>query len=294
MPPEENGKPSQGPRSLIVSPRLTDKDFAEIRTLVKAKTGINLGLHKRDLVVSRLARRLRALNLGSFRQYIQLLQDSGDDGELVNMINQITTNKTEFYRENHHFEFLRDKVLPQILENGERSGQRLVRAWSAGCSSGEEPYSLALTLGEFFRNRSGWDVKLLATDLDTNMLLRASQGEYDEATVEPVPRPLLSRYFTRARRAEGTFYKVGPEIRSMITFRKFNLMNPTYPLKVNLDFIFCRNVLIYFESTDKLEILKKFHGVLKPAAPLFVGHSESLMMAKDLFQYLATTVYRKV
>lgn len=293
MPPERAGTRSAHYEAVVSIP-LNDKEFEAIRRLVKAKTGISLSLHKRDLVVSRLARRLRALELHSFAEYISYLEADGEGGELVQMINRITTNKTDFFRESHHFKFLSERVLPAIYAEGESSGNRVLRAWSAGCSSGEEPYSIAITLSEFFANRPGWDVKLLASDLDTTMLEKASRGEYDQTVLEPVPKALLARYFDRQGRGADATYKVKPSLRSMLTFRKFNLMNPTYPLKVALDFVFCRNVLIYFDTDDKISILKKFHSVLKPQAYIFVGHSESLMMVKDIFQFTDTTVYRKL
>jgi chemotaxis protein methyltransferase CheR len=237
MPPETNRGEREDslPR---VSFTISDREFDTIRHMVKEKTGISLGLHKRDLVISRLARRLRTLGLSSFSQYIEILRQAGDGGELVQMINRITTNKTDFYREKHHFDFLAGSLLPKILAAGEASGNRVLRAWSAGCSSGEEPYTIAITLSEFFSGHPGWDVKLLASDLDTTMLEKASQGVYEGVQLEPVPRALLGKYFDRQGRGEGALYKVRPELRQLITFRKFNLMNESYPLKVAVDFIF--------------------------------------------------------
>lgn len=293
MPPRRQDGANEQPSLVSNALTIGDAEFDSIRQLVKAKTGISLGLHKRDLVVSRLARRLRTLGLTDFRGYVEYLRE--DDGtEMVQMINRITTNKTDFFREKHHFEFLTKSLLPPLVSAGEASGKRVLRAWSAGCSSGEEPYSLAITLREFFANRPGWDVKLLATDLDTSILEKASHGEYESAALEPVPQAQLSKYFERQGRGDGAKFHVKPELRSLITFRKFNLMHPEYPIKVPLDFVFCRNVLIYFEQEDKLNILRKFHRVIKPNGHIFVGHSESLMMAKDLFRYVATTVYQKI
>jgi chemotaxis protein methyltransferase CheR len=285
------GPPQAPPGASLVLP---DREFEIIRQMVKAQTGISLSLHKRDLVISRLAKRLRTLGLDSFTQYIEYLRADSEGGELVHMINRITTNKTDFFRERHHFQFLHDKLLPSLVADGEKSGQRVLRAWSAGCSSGEEPYSIVITLNEFFANRPGWDYKLLATDLDTVMLEKASRGEYDPALLEPVGKALLGKYFDRQGRSEGASYKAKPSLRQVITFRKFNLMHPEYPLKVPLDFVFCRNVLIYFDMEDKISILTKFHRVLKPGGHIFVGHSESLMMVKDLFRFVDTTVYRKL
>ena len=292
MPPRRQDGPANQPPAAANQLVIGDSEFDAIRQLVKAKTGISLGLHKRDLVVSRLARRLRVLDLADFRAYIDYL-NSDDGTEMVQMINRITTNKTDFFREKHHFDFLSKTLLPELASAGDSAGKRTLRAWSAGCSSGEEPYSLAVTLREFFANRPGWDVKLLATDLDTSILEKASRGEYEAAALEPVPVALVNKYFERQGRGEGARFQVKPDLRSLITFRKFNLMHPEYPIKVPLDFVFCRNVLIYFEQEDKLNILRKFHNVIKPGGYIFVGHSESLMMAKDLFHYVATTVYRK-
>lgn len=281
-------------QGFTVAYSLSEQEYDTIRALVKSQTGINLGLHKRDLVVSRLSRRLRSLGFNSFSQYIDYLRKDADGGELVQMINRITTNKTDFFRERHHFDFLTNQLLPQLAAQGERSGSKSLRIWSAGCSSGEEPYTLAVTLSEFFQDRQGWDIKILASDLDTTMLEKASKGVYEASLLEPVPRPLLTKYFDRLGRGEDASYQVKPRLRGLITFRKFNLMNETYPLKVAMDFIFCRNVLIYFDTQDKVSILTKFHRALKPGGHIFVGHSESLMMVKHIFNYVATTTYRKV
>ena len=272
---------------------LNERDFNAIRDLVKEKTGISLGLHKRDLVVSRLAKRLRMLELDSFREYINILRDDPDGEEIVHMINRITTNKTDFYREKHHFDYLSEKLLPALYEQGEASGRRRLRVWSSASSSGEEPYTIAITMSEFFQNRRGWDWKILATDLDTTMLNKASKGEYEERLLEPVPKAILNRYFNRLGKGPGATYKVTPALREKVLFRKFNLMRPSYPFKVQLDFIFCRNVLIYFENKEKLDIVTKMHHVLAPGGHIFVGHSESLMMAKSLYDYVGTTIYVK-
>jgi chemotaxis protein methyltransferase CheR len=285
---------AQGNKNFFTTFTLSDKEFETIRVLVKEKTGISLGLHKRDLVVSRLSRRLRALGLTSFKDYIEFLKKKDDGDELVQMINRITTNKTDFFREKHHFDYLSNTLLPSLYQEGERTGKRELRVWSAGCSSGEEPYTLAMTLAEFFKKHPNWRFKILATDLDTTILTKASQGEYEEALLEPVPKALKNAYFTRRRSPEGIFYKAKPELRNLIMFRKFNLMSSTYPLKVTLDFIFCRNVMIYFDTADKISMMEKFHKLLRPGGHVFVGHSESLMIVKHLFKYVATTTYVKV
>jgi chemotaxis protein methyltransferase CheR len=278
------------PKAFTLKPR----EYEAIRVLVKEKTGISLGLHKRDLVLSRLAKRLRALDLDSFRQYLDYLKGSKGSDELVQMINHITTNKTDFFRENHHFDFLTKQLFPKLYEAGERRGIRKIRAWSAGCSSGEEPYSICIIASEFFQGKPGWDFKLLATDLDTSMLQKASNRTYEAKSLEPIPRHLLHKYFKRTRNQDADFYEAAQSLRNMITFRKFNLMHPKYPLKVAMDFIFCRNVLIYFDQKDKIDIMTKFHSVLKPGGHMFVGHSESLLMVKHLYRNVGTTVYQRI
>jgi chemotaxis protein methyltransferase CheR len=274
--------------------KLKPKEYEVIRVLVKEQTGINLGLRKKDLVVSRLSKRLRTLGLSDFKQYVAYLSGPEGPDELVQMINRITTNKTDFFRERHHFDFLGDKLFPELVEMGCDKDKRRVRAWSAGCSSGEEPYSICITAAEFFQDKPGWDFKLLATDLDTSMLQKASARIYEEQILDPVPRNLRMKYFKRIKQGSKVLYEAVELLRNMITFRKFNLMHPTYPLKNPLDFIFCRNVLIYFDQQDKIDIMTKFHSVLKPGGYMFVGHSESLMMVKHLFKSVGPTVYRRI
>lgn len=266
---------------------ISDDEFDRIRDLVKNTTGISLGSHKRDLVVSRLNQRLRNLDLESFSDYLQYLENADSDEELVNMINRITTNKTDFFRENHHFEFLRDTVLPEIVK--ENSGK--LRCWSAGCSSGQEPYSIAMILQDFFAGKPGWDYRILATDLDTNILRQAAGGMYNADQVEPIEEGRVKRYFDSKGAGQ---YQVKPVLRKMVMFKKFNFMTPQYKMKARLDFIFCRNVMIYFDAKAKNEMVRKFAQVLKPKGYLFVGHSESLMMAKDIFENVGPTIYRKV
>ena len=293
--PSESRRPNNSPafpppQAFVLKPR----EYETIRALVKEKTGINLGLRKRELVVSRLSKRLRALGLTDFKQYLDYLSGPEGPDELVHMINRITTNKTNFFREKHHFDFLSRQLFPRLYQAGQSSGQRRVRAWSAGCSSGEEPYSICIIAAEFFQDKSGWDFKLLATDLDTSMLQKASNRLYEKSLLEPVPRHLLLKYFSRIRRGGQVLYEAKKQLRDMIVFRIFNLMSPKYPLKAPLDFIFCRNVLIYFDQQDKVDIMTKFHSVLKPGGYMFVGHSESLMTVRHLFKSIGNTIYQRI
>ncbi len=273
---------------------LSAQEFDLFRDLIHRATGISLSAHKRELVVSRLAKRLRALNLTSFKEYYDLLvNDPRGQAEMGQLVNRVTTNKTDFYREPHHFRYLSEVVLPTLVEEKSKSGERRIRAWSAACSTGEEPYTIAITMAEFFAGRSGWDVKLLATDLDTEVLTFADRGRYDRERVAPVPKEYLRKYFKEIPKSKQAGFEVSETLRKMIVFRRLNLHRKVFPFKSKLDFIFCRNVMIYFDVKGKIALLRKFHDILRPRGVMFVGHSESLMMVKDLFEYRKSTIYRK-
>jgi chemotaxis protein methyltransferase CheR len=270
---------------------ITEKEFQLFRDIIYHQTGIQMTEKKRNLVVARLSKRLRALNLSNFSEYYEYLNTSSNaSDELNNLINRITTNKTDFFREKHHFDFLVNEVFPSYIDAAKKGGQRRLRIWSAGCSSGEEPYSLAMTVADFFKDERGWDLKILATDLDTDILMKASKGVYSSQQITPVPMGYLSKYFVRS--SQG--YEVSPHIKAMIAFRKLNLMDPTFPMKKPFNIIFCRNVMIYFDDETKKDLIKKYHGQLTDNGYMFVGHSESLMYMKHLFKFLKHTVYLKV
>ena len=274
---------------------ITQKEFDLFRELIYSQTGISLADHKRELIVSRLSRRLRSLKLNSFQEYFNYLSDPASaEAEMGQLINRITTNKTDFYREKHHFDFMSEVALPELIAEKAAAGQKKIRAWSSASSTGEEPYTIAVTLCEFFADKPGWDVKLLATDLDTEVLAHASRGVYAPDRVAPVPKNLLTKYFDRVTDNGRPAYRTRQNLRQLITFRKFNLMSENFPFKVQLDFIFCRNVMIYFNMEDKVKLLTKFHRVLKPNGYIMVGHSESLMMVKHLYRYVKNTVYQKI
>ncbi len=269
---------------------LTEREFDLFREIIHRETGIALSEKKKRLLVARLSKRLRALNLESFSAYHDYLQNHPDsEKELSNLINRITTNKTDFFREKHHFDFMLNEMFPALIKQRESSGDKKIRIWSAGCSSGEEPYTIAMTVKEAFSGQHGWDIKILATDLDTEILARAKNGTYDSATVEPVPPAYLTKYFNRT--ASG--YEVIPQVKNMIAFRKLNLMAPQFPMKGLFDVIFCRNVIIYFDAPTKETLMNKFHSYLKPDGYIFIGHSESLMNMKVKFSYMKNTIYRK-
>ena len=267
----------------------SDKDFKYIQDLVAERTGIVLSEIKRDMVYSRIARRIRVLDVNDFTEYCSLLKN-GHEEEMVEFINAITTNLTSFFREPHHFEYLTNTLLPEIRAN---KSNRKIRVWSAGCSSGEEPYSIAMTLRDFFPEASGWDIKILATDLDSNMVNKAARGVYDEDRVTGIDKKQIKKWVRRGSGNMAGSVKICNEIQSMITFKQLNLMHE-WPLKGPFDFMFCRNVVIYFSKETQKELFDRYADLLVSDANLFIGHSESLFKVTDRFKSLGKTIYKKV
>lgn len=274
----------------------TDEDFEFIRALVYRHAGISLSPAKRELVYARLIRRLRALGLASFSQYCALLrQQDGGGEELDHCINAITTNLTAFFREAYHFEFLKNTVVPELLERAKKSGgTRRVRIWSAGCSSGEEPYSIAMTLLPYFSS-TDWDCRILATDLDSDTLAIGEQGIYPADRITGLSEEQLKRYF-EAVHVDGqrsVCYKVRQEVRAMVHFRRLNLMGE-WPMKGPFDIIFCRNVVIYFDKPTQRRLFGRYADIMRDGGYLFIGHAESLFDVCNRFKFIAHTIYRRV
>ena len=261
------------------------EDFEALRALVKELTGINLTEQKRELVYGRLARRLRALGLRSFRDYRDLLASDGD--ELVQLCNAITTNLTAFFRESHHFGYLREQVLRRLAADARAS--RRVRIWSAGCSSGEEPYTIALILNAEIKNMTGRDVRILATDIDTEVLRKASLGVFAADAVEAVPvkyREVLSQV------ERGDKIAIDRDVCSLISFGQLNLMGE-WPMRGPFDAIFCRNVMIYFDQQTKAELVERFTDLIRIGGWLYIGHSESLIGSHPRLKLAGRTIYRR-
>jgi chemotaxis protein methyltransferase CheR len=267
----------------------SDADFDALRKLVKEITGINLTDQKRELVYGRLARRLRALHLRTFAEYRDLLSEDGGE-EIRELCNAITTNLTSFFRENHHFEYLRDHLLGPLQSS--RTGSRRVRIWSSACSTGEEPYSLAMTVLESFQDLRSWDVKILATDLDSDVLAKAKRGLYGADRMRNMNPQRLQTFFTEQRGRDGPCYEVIPELRSLITFKQLNLMH-TLPMKGPMDAIFCRNVVIYFDKDTQRELFARIAQLQRPNDLLFLGHSESLFKVSESYLPIGKTIYRR-
>ncbi len=267
---------------------LEDEDFEGLRRLVRDVTGINLSIAKRELVYARLARRLRALRLRSFAEYRSVL--SRDDGtELAHFCNAITTNLTSFFRESHHFDYLGAHVARLAAASPE--GLRL-RLWSAGCSSGEEPYSMAMSIMEALPQTYRCDLRILATDIDTEVLAQARRGLYPAERVRAVSPARLARFFTAVPASDGGAWQVRPELARLITFKQLNLVHPL-PMRGPLDAVFCRNVIIYFDKTTQRELFRRIAPLQRPGDLLFLGHSESLYKVSDAWQPEGRTVYRR-
>jgi chemotaxis protein methyltransferase CheR len=249
--------------------------------------GINLGPGKEGLVKSRLMKRLRKLALPTFQDYLDFVEQDRSGRELTSMIDLITTNKTSFYRESEHFEYLRNQLLPSLT-----ASQRKLRLWSAGCSSGEEPYTLAMVLKEEISRLDRWDVRILATDISTQILTRAKQGLYAEETLQDLPPSWQNKYFARTQNNTQGSFQVSESIRSMVRFAQLNLMK-TWPMRGPFDVIFCRNVMIYFDKVTQHELVRRFWELLQPGGHLFVGHSESLTSSSTEFRYVQPAVYMK-
>lgn len=273
---------------------LSDADFRALRDLIYEKSGITLSDSKKQLVTSRLARRLRMHGLESYHDYFELVTRRDPQGEeLREMLNAITTNKTDFFREKHHFDFMHSTFFPRCVERAKSTGEKRLRIWSAGCSTGEEPYTLAMTFLSAFPAGSQWSLELLATDLDTQVLARAQAGVYGEESIAPVSEELQKRYFRRGTGANAGKVRVSDALRQMITFRQLNFVEHPWWVKGPFDLILCRNVMIYFNQDTQRTIVENFGQRLRPDGYLFIGHSETLSGLNHLFEPLRGTIYRR-
>jgi chemotaxis protein methyltransferase CheR len=265
-----------------------DKEFNFIKELIYKESAIKLSESKRALVQARLIKRIRELKIKSYREYCEFIKENYND-ELIHLINCITTNKTEFFRESYHFDFLTSTVLPMY----ESTNKKKLRIWSAGCSTGEEPYTIAMTLVDYFGFNSSMDIKILATDIDTKVLQAAYEGIYSKDSFARMDEQLLSKYFLRGRGAKEGQYQAKEFIRNKIYFKRLNLLSEYYPMKGPFDIIFCRNVIIYFDKETQKELILKFHKYLDDDGYLFMGHSEALSGISKGFESAGRSIYRK-
>jgi chemotaxis protein methyltransferase CheR len=267
---------------------LLDGDFDALREIIKIRAGIHLSVGKKELVYGRVSRRLRHLKLRSFAEYRALLESNED--ELVEFCNAMTTNLTSFFRESHHFDYFREQVLEPRLRDPRAS--RRIRIWSAACSSGEEPYSIAMVVRETLQDLRNWDVRILATDLDTEILARAMAGVYPEDRLKALTRQRMLTHFSAIPGRPGHF-SVAPELASLITFKQLNLTRDL-PISGPLDAIFCRNVIIYFDKDTQRDLFARIAVLQRSDDVLFLGHSESLFKVSDEYVLQRKTIYRRV
>ena len=269
----------------------TDRDFAFLREIVTGHSGIMLGEQKRQLVYGRLTRRLRQLRLDSFEQYCAYVEQHLDE-ELGELINAITTNLTSFFRENHHFEHLAESALPETMAHN--AATRRLRIWSAGCSTGEEPYSIAMTVSETLGSSlSGWDARILATDIDSQVVARAQAGVYQQDRIEGISPARQRRWFSLGTGPNSGKVRVNSDLQELLAFRQLNLLKD-WPMRGPFDIIFCRNVVIYFDKDTQKTLFDRYADMLVPNGYLYVGHSESLHRISDRFKLIGKTIYQRI
>jgi chemotaxis protein methyltransferase CheR len=269
----------------------TDADFNSLRTLVREISGITLADSKRELVYGRLSRRLRHLGMENFSDYRALLASDAGKSEMGEFTNAVTTNLTSFFREAHHFEYLREHFL--VPRTANPAAGRKIRIWCSASSTGEEPYSIAMTVAEAIPDWERWDIRILATDLDTRCLADCEAATYREERIRALPRARLERHFDRVSHNGESLYRIKPELQRMISFRQLNLMH-ALPMRGPLDIIFCRNVIIYFDKDTQRGLFSRMATLQKPGGLMFLGHSESLFKVSEAWSLIGKTVYRKV
>jgi chemotaxis protein methyltransferase CheR len=271
---------------------LSSGDFDRLRSLILAESGINLNQDKKTMLEIRLKRRMSSLDLPSCAEYCTyLFARDNREKELIHLIDAVTTNKTDFFREPDHFEFLAAKALPDL--DAQHGRDRTLVAWSAGCSTGEEPYTLAMVLSEYAEGHSGFRFMVLATDISTAVLANARRGIFKSESVAPVPQNLRKKYLMRSRDPDSDLVRVVPELRTKIEFQRMNFMDADLGLSVRPEIIFCRNVIIYFDRPTQIQLLQKLTRQLASGGYFFAGHSESLQNMGLPLVSAGTSVYRK-
>lgn len=275
---------SSGSKTSPMNVELSASQFNQICRIVYEKCGINLTTGKEELVKSRLVKRLQLLNLTSFEAYLQFVKQDSSGQELAQMLDVLTTNKTYFYRESSHFEYLCQEILPKLR-------QPRLRIWSAGCSSGDEVYTIGALLRDHLPNIDRMDVRLLATDLSMRILAKAKAGTYSADAFNEMPPALLQKHFTMINPSPRT-YRVNDNVRKLVSFARLNLLE-AWPMKGPFDVIFCRNVMIYFDLPTRDRLVNRYYQLLAPGGHLFIGHSESLNGIKHQYEYVQPAAYRK-
>jgi chemotaxis protein methyltransferase CheR len=276
--------------------RLSAGDFARLSRFIYDECGIKMPESKKSMLEARLQKRLRALGMHSLRDYCtHLFSGSCDVAELISMIDVVTTNKTDFFREPEHFGYLQRISLPELAATTGAGFRRPLRVWSAGCSTGEEPYTLAMVLSEFAgQQEAGFDFAISASDISTRVLDKAQRAVYEEERVRPVPDQLKRKYLLRSRDRRQGLVRVVPELRRKVAFRRINFMQEDFGISEPFDVIFCRNVIIYFDRVTQERLLNRFYDHLVPGGYIFMGHSETLSGLDVPLTMVAPTTYRKL
>ncbi len=278
--------------SQVYKARLTDEDFRKLSRFITEQTGIKMPDVKKVMLQSRLQKRLRHLNMTSFKEYVEyVFSEEGLQNELIHMLDVVSTNKTDFFREPVHFEFMEKTILPEHIEHYPLN--RPVKIWSAGCSSGEEVYTIAMTISEFKKDHPGIDFSILGTDISTEILQKAVDAIYKEEKTTMMPMELKKKYLLRSKNRKKKLVRVVPELRKKAAFRRLNFMDEHYPVNESFDVIFCRNVLIYFNREKQEQVIRKLIERLRMGGYFFIGHSESIMGMDLPLTQIRPTIFKR-
>jgi chemotaxis protein methyltransferase CheR len=278
--------------SQAIKHTMTDDDFIRLSSFIQTELGIKMPYPKKVMLQCRLQKRLRDLNIPSFGEYLEyVFSNEGRKQEMVKMIDLVTTNKTDFFREPSHFDYMKDVVLPELCNLRQK---RPIKIWSAACSSGEEPYTIAIIMQDYFENQSEIDFEIFGTDISTRILEKAALGIYSAERIAGIPERILHKYFMRSKNPENKTVRLVPEIRSRVAFQKMNLMDDSYDVKTEFDIIFCRNVLIYFDRETQHRVINKLVSRLRYDGYFFLGHSESITNMRVPLRQIKPTIFRKI
>lgn len=277
----------------IFRAQLTEEEFDKLSRFIYKESGIKMPPVKKVMLQSRLQKRLRELNMTNFKDYINyVFNKDGLNGEIIHMLDVVSTNKTDFFREPIHFDFLSNAVLPEFYNT--RSGSRTIKVWSAGCSSGEEPYTLAIVLSNFAESNPGFDYSIIGTDISTQILQKAVNAVYKEERVANIPIDTKRKYFLRSKDRVEPTVKVVSDLRKRVRFGRLNFMEPSYNISDTFDVLFCRNVLIYFDRETQEKVIQKLCEKLKPNGYFFLGHSESIMNMDVPLKQVKPTIFQRL
>lgn len=275
--------------------KITEKEFRKLGEYIHSRYGIKMPPVKKTMLEARLQKRLRDLGMSSFSEYSKyVFSPEGEKEELFNMVDMVTTNKTDFFREPQHFTYLTESALPTVEQEWGGGIRRTLKIWSAGCSSGEEPYTLAMVLSEYAGKRHGFSFEVLGSDISTRVLERAHAAIYQEFKVDPVPMDLKKKYLLRSRDRSREEVRIVPELRRLVNFRRINFIDEDFGMREKMDIIFCRNVIIYFDRPTQERLLNRLSGHLREGGFIFMGHSETLSGLRVPLKPVAPTVYRKI